>query len=52
MGFFSFLGGLIGGAIEKIGEFTGIDAISDVGEAIQDVFTLTEIRRMSIRPKS
>ncbi len=37
MGFFSFLGGLIGGAIEKIGEFTGIDAISDVGEAIQDV---------------
>jgi hypothetical protein len=31
------LGGLIGGAIEKIGEFTGIDAISDVGEAIQDV---------------
>lgn len=37
MGFFSFLGGLIGGAIEKIGEITGIDAISDVGEAIQDV---------------
>ena len=37
MGLFSFLGGLIGGAIEKIGEFTGIDAISDVGEAIQDV---------------
>ena len=37
MGFFSFLGGLIGGAIEKFGEITGIDAISDVGEAIQDV---------------
>ena len=37
MGLFSFLGGLIGGAIEKFGEITGIDRISDFGEAIQDV---------------